>query len=373
MHPILAYQERIGVYLLGWLIFGIMLAAVLALPHDFSWTEALSLVVPLTIVYGGICLSSWYVCRVYPLQKSSLLEVVVVQALAATITILLWILISGGWVLTLERALHLVAFQSRVLTKAPLLIGVGYILYGLTAAVHYLIATFEASKESEQRELQSRILAQDAELKALRAQINPHFLFNSLNSISALATQDPAAVRAMTLRLADFLRKSLRLGAQDFIRLEEEISMSLNFLEIEQIRYGSRLQIMQNVEEVCKDCLTPPLILQPLIENAVHHGIAHMINGGTITIEASWRGSVLHVRIENPADPDRPKHKKGGLGLENVTKRLRAIYKDDALLQTEESNGIFRTNLWIPAQTSRDFHPRASSPASTSVSQKLPA
>lgn len=363
MHPILANQERLSIYLLGWLIFGVMLAAVLALPHDFSWTEALALAVPLTMVYGAICLSSWYVCRVYPLQKTPFAQLLLVQALAGILTIALWVLISSGWVLFLERAMAFSSFRVRVLPKSPLIIGVGFIMYSLTVAIHYLIVTFEASKESEQRELQSRIFAQEAELKALRAQINPHFLFNSLNSISALATQDPAAVRAMTLRLADFLRKSLRLGAQEFIRLEEEISMSLSFLEIEQIRYGSRLQIVQKIEEVCKDCVVPPLILQPLIENAVHHGIAHMLDGGTITLEAEWRGSVLHVRIANPVDPDRPRNRKGGLGLDNVTKRLRAIYKEDAQLQSAERDGAYHTDLWLPAQTSLGF--RRSAPVAT--------
>ncbi|HCA78973.1 MAG TPA: sensor histidine kinase, partial [Bacteroidetes bacterium] len=191
MHPILSNRERVAVYLIGWLIFGVMLAAVLALPRDFSWLEAGTLAVPLTLVYGLICLSSWYVCRVYPLQKSPVAQVLAIQSLAAIITILVWVLIGSGWVVVLERALAFTAFRARVLTKAPLMIGVGFILYSLTAAVHYLIITFEASKESERRELQSRIFAQEAELKALRAQINPHFLFNSLNSISALATHNP--------------------------------------------------------------------------------------------------------------------------------------------------------------------------------------
>jgi two-component system, LytTR family, sensor histidine kinase AlgZ len=364
MHPILAHQERISIYLLGWLIFGIMLAAVLALPHDdFTWAEALGVAIPLTMVYGAICLSSWYVCRVYPLQKTPFARVLLVQALAGILTILLWIAIAAGWVVFLQNAFALPTLRAHVLAKAPLLVGVGFIMYSLTVAVHYLIVTFEASKESEQRELQSRIFAQEAELKALRAQINPHFLFNSLNSISALATQDPAAVRAMTLRLADFLRKSLRLGAHEYIRLEEEVSMSLSFLEIEQIRYGSRLRIVQKIDEVCKDCLVPPLILQPLVENAVHHGIAHMLDGGTITLEAEWRGSVLHLRIENPIDPDRPRKGKGGLGLENVGKRLRANYKDDAQLQTSDTEGVFRSDLWLPAQTSLGY--RRSAPVTT--------
>jgi LytS/YehU family sensor histidine kinase len=169
----------------------------------------------------------------------------------------------------------------------------------------------------------------------------------------------------MTLRLADFLRKSLRLGAQEFIRLEEEISMSLNFLEIEQIRYGTRLQIVQKIDEVCKDCLVPPLILQPLIENAVHHGIAHILEGGSIIIESEWRGSVLHLKIENPVEADRPRNRKGGLGLENVSKRLRAIYKEDAQLQTDERGGAFHADLWLPAQTSLGF--RKPSPVASPV------
>ena len=365
MHPIFANQERLGVYFLGWLIFGVLLAAVLALPRDFSWTEALALAVPLTAVYGAICLSSWYVCRVYPLQKTPFAQILLVQALAGALTILIWIVIGTGWVVVLERALVLNTLRARVITKIPLLVGTEFILYSLTAAVHYLIITFEASKESEQRELQARIFAQEAELKALRAQINPHFLFNSLNSISALATQDPSAARAMTLRLADFLRKSLRMGANEFIRLEEEISMSLSFLEIEQIRYGARLQIIQKIDEVCKDCLVPPLILQPLIENAVHHGIAHLLDGGAITIESEWRGSVLHVRIENPVEPDRPRNRKGGLGLENVSKRLQAIYKNDAQLQTDERDGVFHADLWLPAQTRNAF--QKSTPSQSEV------
>jgi len=370
MHPILANQERLGIYLLGWLIFGTMLAAVLALSHDFSWTEALALALPITIVYGAICLSTWYVCRVYPLQKTPFSQVLLVQTLAGIVTIVLWMMIASGWVLILERSFGFTGLRTRVLAKAPLLIGVDFILYGLTVAVHYLIITFELSKEAEQRELQSRIFAQEAELKALRAQINPHFLFNSLNSISALATQDPAAVRAMTLRLADFLRKSLRLGAQESIRLDEEVSMSISFLEIEQIRYGSRLKIVQKIDDVCRNCLVPPLILQPLIENAVHHGIAHMLDGGTITLESEWRGSVLHIKIENPVDPDRPRNRKGGLGLENVSKRLRAIYKDDARLQAEERDNIFHTDLWIPAQTSTEFHRSSPAPTFSKVTEQ---
>jgi LytS/YehU family sensor histidine kinase len=115
----------------------------------------------------------------------------------------------------------------------------------------------------------------------------------------------------------------------------------------------------------------PPLILQPLIENAVVHGIAHLIDGGTITLEAEWRGSVLHVHIENPIDPDRPHSRKGGLGLENVKKRLRAIYKEDAQLQTDERDGVYRIDLWLPAQTNLNLNRPSPEPVPMSLPIQL--
>ncbi|MEK6755819.1 MAG: histidine kinase [Bacteroidota bacterium] len=358
MHPILANQERLAIYMLAWLIFGGMLAAVLALPNDFLWTESLALAVPLTVLYGAICLSSWYLCRVFPLHKTGYAQLLLLYVIAGLLTSSLWILIGNGWTLLLERLSLFAPLNARFIAKTPLLVGVGFILFTLTVAVHYLIITFEATKVVEQRELQSRILAQEAELKALRAQINPHFLFNSLNSISALTTQNPAAARTMTLRLADFLRRSLRVGAQEFIRLEEEISLTLNFLEIEQIRFGSRLGVEQMINEPCTNCLVPPLILQPLVENAIHHGIAQLVDGGTIRLQAEWSGSVLRIRLENPIDTDRPRSRRSGFGLENIRKRLKAIYDTDADLRTEEKDGCFTAELSLPAQTSRAFSSR---------------
>ncbi|MBM4161530.1 MAG: sensor histidine kinase [Ignavibacteria bacterium] len=358
MHPILGNRERLAIYMLVWLMLGGMLAAVFALPKDFSWPEALSLAVPLTLLYGSICLSSYYLCRVFPLHKSGFAQLLLLHIIAGFLTSSLWILIGNGWVALLERLNLFPLLSARFVSKTPLLVGVGFILFSLTVAVHYLIMTFEASKESEQRELQLRILAQEAELKALRAQINPHFLFNSLNSISALTTQNATAARTMTLRLADFLRKSLRLGAQDSIRLEEEIALAMNFLEIEQIRFGSRLRVEKQIDGPCNNCLVPPLLLQPLVENAIHHGIAQLVDGGIIRLRVDWSGSVLHIQLQNPVDPDRPKNRKSGIGIENVRKRLRAIYYTDAELLTTEEDGWFTAAISLPAQTGGSYSHR---------------
>ena len=122
-----------------------------------------------------------------------------------------------------------------------LLLGFGLLLYLLSLAVSYLLAAFELSREAERRALRGQVLAREAELRLLRAQIDPHFLFNSLHSISALTGSDPAAARRMCLLLADFLRESLVLGAQDRITLDRELGLVERFLAVERVRFGDRL------------------------------------------------------------------------------------------------------------------------------------
>jgi LytS/YehU family sensor histidine kinase len=228
----------------------------------------------------------------------------------------------------------------------------GYLIlvFLLVAAMHYIIITFEQSQEAERQTLELQVLAQDAELRALRAQIDPHFLFNSLNSISALTASDPAKARSMTIMLGNFFRKSLDLSAQKYILLDDELKLISEFLTIEQVRFGSRLRIEQEIKEECRKISIPPLLLQPIVENAVRHGIAHLIDGGTVRIQCDLTDQRLTVQIENPVDPDRPKRKGIGLGLKNVRLRLDTIYGNNARVDVEETNEYFRVKLSFPIQ-----------------------
>lgn len=222
------------------------------------------------------------------------------------------------------------------------------LIFLLIAAMHYVIIAFEESQEVERQTLELQLFAQDAELRALRAQIDPHFLFNSLNSISALTTSDPAKARSMTIMLGNFFRKSLDLSAQKNILLDDELDLISEFLTIEQVRFGSRLKVEQTIQDVCKKVLVPPLLLQPLVENAVRHGIAHLVDGGTIRITCEGRGQYLSVQVENPIDPDRPRRKGIGLGLKNVRSRLGTLYGNEARVDVEETNEYFRVKLTFP-------------------------
>ena len=148
----------------------------------------------------------------------------------------------------------------------------------------------------------SQGLARESELKALKAQVNPHFLFNSLNSISALTTQDPARARQMCVWLAEFLHSTLGLG--ESITLAEELAFLRGYLEVEQVRFGDLLRLEEHVEEAAKFCLVPPLVLQPLVENAIKHGIAGLLEGGLLRWGARLAGLGLLFVMENDVDPE---------------------------------------------------------------------
>jgi LytS/YehU family sensor histidine kinase len=218
--------------------------------------------------------------------------------------------------------------------------------------MHYVIIGFERSNESERQTFELKLLAQDAELRALRAQIDPHFLFNSLNSISALTTSNPAKARTMVILLAEFFRDSLDLGTKYRISLTEELSLIDKFLTIEQVRFGSRLQVKKDIEKKTLQCRIPPLLLQPLIENAVRHGISQLIEGGTITLRTQLDKDRLNITIENPFDPDYISKKGTGLGVKNVRSRIQTLYGNEGRIDIEKKDNIFTVEFSFPVKDS---------------------
>jgi hypothetical protein len=212
-------------------------------------------------------------------------------------------------------------------------------------------SAFEDSRRARPSPCASRS-SREAELRALRAQIHPHFLFNALNSINALVTAQPEEARRLCLLLADFLRRSLTLGSRDRVQLSEELALAEDLLAIEQVRFGARLRVERQVEEAARGCLVPPLLLQPLVENAVTHGIAQCLDGGTVRIEAGMRGERLRVAIRNPRDPEAVARKGTGIGVQNVLRRLEALYGREADLRLRAEGESFSVELELPASTS---------------------
>ncbi|WP_332878731.1 sensor histidine kinase [Massilia sp. S19_KUP03_FR1] len=318
-------------------------------------SASLLFAVPLTLVYGSaIGFSAYYLCRAYPLASRSPGMIVPVFILAAACAAMLWSAAGIAWQdlwLMLAPGMIDLGIERRRLLMG--MFGLGMLLYTVVAVLHYLVIEYASARRAERRELERALQARDAELRMLRTQIDPHFLFNSLNSISALTAFDPAGAREMTLRLADFFRHSLGLEAQGKVTLAQELALVSHFVAIEQVRFGTRLRFEPHCGVGADACLLPPMILQPLVENAVKHGIGGLPQGGCVRVTATRAGSILRVVVDNDVDLDvSPAPTRGqGVGLANVRARLATDYGHLASVHWRRTDTNFRVELTLPAQT----------------------
>lgn len=347
MHPILSERRIFLLYLTAWVVAGALLAALLN-TTGMTLIGAVLLAVPMTMVLSFMCLASYYLCRTFPLRKMDVARLLIIHSIAAALTSSVWISLGKTWVSFVAEISLTGPIADDYSLQIPLLFTIGGTLFLLSVAIHYAIIAFGESREAEHNAMELRLLAQEAELKALRSQINPHFLFNSLNSISALTTGDPAGARSMTLKLADFLRRTISVGSRRQVSLLEELELTRGFLAIEQIRFGTRLNLDESIAPDTLPCIVPPLILQPLVENAIGHGIGHLVDGGTITITAERTGPRLRITIRNPVDTQQQPRKGHGIGLQNVRNRLEALYPDEAQLEIRSFPSAFEVEIVLP-------------------------
>jgi LytS/YehU family sensor histidine kinase len=182
----------------------------------------------------------------------------------------------------------------------------------------------------------------------LRTQINPHFLFNSLNSISALTGFDPSAAREMTVDLAQFFRRTLALAERERITLGEEVVLCEHFLAIEKRRFGAKLNAELRVSPAAAECLLPPMTLQPLLENAIKHGIRQVDGGGTIAVDALVRDGWLHLAVVNPVAREDVPASGHGVGLKNIRERLAVLYGARARIGWQRSETQFAIEINLP-------------------------
>ena len=346
-----ALKNQHRIYKVAALPIAAVLAFVLQTPGGLTWLEAGLIGFGLASVGEVISLPAWYSCRIAPIERTPLWRLLATHVVAAQILSLLWL----GLGKLLARALSffpsLQGIEGRFAERAAIVYGAGCVFYLLAVSFHYVALAQEATHEHEARAMQTSIQARDAELKALKAQINPHFLFNSLNSISALTSVDPVRARDMCVLLGDFLRLTLGLGEKAVVHFSEELELLQKYLAIEKIRFGDRLNMQENIQEESRTCMLPPLLLQPLVENAVKHGIASLPEGGNVRLIAERQNGRLAILVENSWDPDAPPGRSGGLGLKNVQQRLEARYGKEASLRVNTEGELFQVSLSLPVET----------------------
>jgi len=337
----------------GWIFFSLLLAVLLKSPGILIWSHALALAAVLSGLAQVSAISADFSCRTAPLSRTPLWRLLLTHVVAALLLTFFWVKVGVIVARQFDSIEGWKGIYGEYVLKTGMMFAAGFFYYLLSVAVQYALIAQKASNEAQARAVESSIRAREAELSALKAQINPHFLYNSLNSISALTSIDPARAREMCVSLADFLRLTLGMGEKPVIPLREEVGLLEKYCAIEKVRFGERLRVEEEIQEEARECLLPPLLLQPLFENAVVHGIAQMPEGGWIRLRATRNEDRVSLTVENSWDPEAGSSRKNGVGLKNVQRRLEARYGNEARLQANAEDEVFRVNLSFPVETEK--------------------
>ncbi len=345
MHPLLALRRPLFAYLLFWAGLSVVPCVLL---HSVTPLGAFTLTLVSTVAFAFFTLPTWYLCRALPLRPGRTLRVFSIHGAAAMV----WSVLFVAATKLLAEALGLLEawrLLPREVSQAEgALIGVGALFYFLVATFHYVLAELKLRHEALEREAALALHAQRAELQALRAQVHPHFLFNSLNTVNALIGYDPEKAREACVLLAEYLRGTLRAQDQALVSLRDEWALCERYLKVEALRLGERLRVEVDFDETAAECLLPSLLLQPLVENAMTHAITPVDEPGPLLVRAQRHEGRLSLRLENGVDPA-PRTRDGGVGLANVRARLFAQYGDDASLRIEQDAERFVVLLDLPA------------------------
>jgi two-component system LytT family sensor kinase len=329
-----------------WWAFWTLVGTVLVHQFQYSWIVSLTdaAITQLDWTIAGYCLNM--ALRYMPPSPRNLLNV-----LAFTLTvaaIFTFAILPYGMPLVMEYVNAPLNYESFLSDSMFVRFVIGWMQLLFVAAISWMWYFLEEQQQNVKMKSDTERLARDAELSELRQQLQPHFLFNSLNSINALVVSQPELARKMIQQLSDFLRGTVKKDDRQLVTLEEEMRQLSLYLEIEKVRFGYRLRSEIVTDEQSKTCLLPPLLLQPIVENAIKFGLYDTIGEITISINAALENKELVIRVQNPFDPDTSVPKGTGFGLNSISRRLYLIYFNNSLLQTTAENSIFTTTIRIP-------------------------
>ncbi len=261
----------------------------------------------------------------------------------------LWLLISRSILMLLtDNSADYAHFFTQ---SVPVRLAIGFLVISSMALLSVLWYTLQDQKEADARRQDAERLAKEAELYKLRQQLQPHFLFNSLNSINALIGLKPQEARTMIQQLSDFLRGTLKKEENAWVSLGDELEQLQLYLEIEKVRFGHRLTTTIHSSEEDKQKRLPAMLLQPIVENAIKFGLYDTLDTITISIRTASENNLLVITVQNPFDPATSVPIQGtGFGLSSVQRRLYLLFARHDLLQTSNQGNLFITTVKIPQQ-----------------------
>ncbi len=346
-HPVLENRVRLVVWWLVWLFFALGQALLFYFAYgSFVNISIIDSILSL-VIYSGIALSLWYPFSFFNKAGVKPVALVTNLILSGAITVTLWILLTKMIMLVvLPEQNNYKEYWDATLSYR---IGTGVFIYGLIILTYFLFVSLTNLSEKNAKEARLESLVKETELKMLRSQINPHFLFNSLNSISSLTITDPEKARDMVIKLSEFMRYALSKKDEQPVSLRSELENLRLYLDIEKVRFGSKLSTDEHIDEKCLDTKMPVMLLQPLYENAIKHGVYESTESVRITTLAKIFDGHIEITISNDYDPAPASRRGTGTGLLNVARRLELYYGNKASIKTTKENGIYTVSLYIPA------------------------
>ncbi|MFW5644734.1 MAG: sensor histidine kinase [Bacteroidota bacterium] len=349
LNPITGKRIYFIAYLIIWMIISIVQMSIFIFIFDFQILPAVIDSLVSFVLHASIGIIIWFPVRFNPVSAKNLVNPLMAILVTGIFTVSAW---TGLTYLALDNIFrgneaYLDFLQRSVLSRVV----TDFLLYAVLVLVYSLIVYSMNLKEKISDEANLRMLVREAEINMLKAQINPHFLFNALNSISLLTKKAPERAREMIIKLSEYLRYSLRFGHESTISFKEEIENMERYLEIEKIRFGNKLVYQKKIPSECKNFPIPNMILQPLLENAIKHGVYESTEPILIEIKAELKRNKLHISIENNFDPESIPRKGAGIGLKNIDSRLQLTYSRTDLLNYRKENGRFKVELYLPEES----------------------
>ncbi|MFH1161406.1 MAG: histidine kinase [bacterium] len=345
-HPVFQNLKTIFLYAGCWILLAGIQFSVLFIQYELPVEIALADSLVFNMLFGLIGLSLWFVVRYSAPDKKSRFNFIFNHLTSLTLFIVIWLVVAYSLLSLLFSEQP--GYSGFMAASIPVRLISGVLLYILLGLAFYLLIYNYNLQEKLKMEANLNTLLKESELNMLKSQINPHFLFNSLNSISSLTMSDPEKAREMLIKLSDFLRYSVSISANSITTLSAELDNIKRYLEIEKIRFGEKL----NYELLCgEDCMgrpIPVMLLQPLYENAIKHGVYESTEQVKIETGCRVLGTYTEITIVNDFDPDAVPRKGAGLGLKNIRERLRLTYHRDDLIRTWIEVNRYHVQLRIP-------------------------
>ncbi|WP_163709865.1 sensor histidine kinase [Mangrovibacterium lignilyticum] len=342
-HPFINNRVLSLYYIVFWLIIGLINFFVQVFWYDISYSLGFIESVVIFGLYPIMGASIWYVIQYNRLDENDWTKNILFHFVAATIMNVIWLYLSYVLVKMVEESY--VEFIEKSLPSKVL---TGYLLYAGYVVFFYAVNYYNTLKDKIKRESELKMLIRDAELSALKSQINPHFLFNSLNSISSLTISKPERAQEMVINLSSFMRYSLQHSREETVSLKDELDHIKLYLGIEKIRFGKKLNPVFQIEEKCLNAQIPNMILQPLLENAIKYGVYEATEPVNIQISCKPESAFFLITIENEYDAGSIKNKGEGIGLKNIRQRLELIYGNPNLLRITDLKTSFKVELMLP-------------------------